>query len=108
MAQVKRHRLMLSLFGLLLVVTSCSGKNPGEPCVWKDSGFTATHDCRMGSFCLRSVSCPGGKQVNYSRCVSGQCSPDRPCPPGHICVRYSENASYCIPEPVCEEEQRSP
>jgi hypothetical protein len=108
MVPVRRQRVMLSAFGLLLVVTSCSGKNPGEPCTWQDSGFTAKHDCRMGSFCLRSVSCPNGKPVNYGRCVSGSCSPDRPCPPGHICVRYSENASYCIPEPMCAEEKPSP
>ncbi|MBI4002150.1 MAG: hypothetical protein HY348_10240 [Nitrospira defluvii] len=106
--QVKPTWVRLSVFGAVMLVTSCTGKNPGEPCAWQDSGFTATHDCRMGSFCLRSVSCPGGKQVNYSRCVSGQCSLDHPCPPGHLCVRYSENVSYCIPEPVCEEEQRSP
>lgn len=99
---------MLSTFGLLFVVVSCSGKTPGEPCAWQDSGFTARHDCRMGSFCLRSVSCPNGKQENYGRCVSGQCSPDRPCPSGHLCVLYSENASYCIPESVCTEEKPKP
>lgn len=52
---------------------------------------------------LEFVDEHAGKQVNYGRCVSGQCNPNRPCPPGHICVRSSENASYCIPEPVCDE-----
>jgi hypothetical protein len=101
---LKVTRVLLSAFGLLLVVASCSGKSPGEACTWQGSGFTAKHDCRMGGFCLQSVSCPNGKQVNYGSCVSGKCSPDRPCPPGHICVRYSDNASYCIPAPVCSDE----
>ena len=52
---------------------------------------------------LEIVDERAGKQVNYGRCVSGPRNPNRPCPPGHICVRYSENASYCIPVPVCDE-----
>jgi len=88
---------------LLTLGVSCSGKDPGESCTWEGSGFTAKHDCRMGSYCLRSFSCPNGTQVDLSQCVNQTCDPETPCPENHACIRYSDNVSYCVPENLCLE-----
>lgn len=91
-----------SLACVLSVPISRTGKTSGEPRTWEGSGFTAKHDCRIGSFCLRSFTCPNGKQIDFSQCVNQTCNPETPCPENHMCIRYSESVSYCVPKNLCQ------
>ena len=96
---------MRTYLTLILLVASlswgCSGNDTHEPCTWKGSGFTATHSCGFGSFCLGSFPCGEGGGVEFSRCVSDACETDADCLPSHFCAFYSSSKSYCVPRSYC-------